>query len=102
MKKITYEQAYKDYCFIHGIASAAEYPEGAHWAALDALFKSPTKATAKTFLIRLIKWWFSVGPDDGTNRPCSWKTLLPRNPELANVAMRYGFWGDEPEEDEEE
>ena len=86
---MTYEQAYKDHCYLWGIGGAQDMT-GAYVDSedLEKLLKSPTKKTAKDCLCRQIKFWFEIGPDvmSGTSDPQHW---IETDERVADIAERH-------------
>ena len=89
MSRITYEQAYEDRQYLWETYGAADDMTGAYVDQddLEALLKSPTKATARQCLIKQIEYWFQTGPDD--------RSRVDRDdPVLEDIMERHGveFW----------
>ena len=86
MSHITYEQAYEDRQYLwntYGAAAGAYVDQ----EDLEALFRSPTKVTARRCLINQIAYWFQTGPEDASR--------VDRNdPVLLQIKDRYHeeFW----------
>lgn len=89
MARITYEQAYADRQYLWETYGPADDMTGAYVDQddLEALLKSPTKATARSCLINQIEYWFQTGPHD---RSC----VDRDNPVLGEIMDRYNveFW----------
>lgn len=83
--RITYEQAYADRQYLWETFGPADDMTGAYVDQddLEALLRSPTKATAARCLRSQITYWFETGPYD--------KSGVDRDdPELMAIAERYG------------
>lgn len=91
----TYEQAYRDHCYLWQTYGSADDMTGGYVDQEDLarLLKSPTKATAKSCLIDQMRHWFSVGPDGekGTFDATRPMILIERDPEVAAIHERLGL-----------
>ena len=87
MSKISYDQAFADHQYLWTTYGEAEDMTCAYvdQGDLARLLKSPTKATARDCLVSQIEYWFSAGPD-----PHGRNTVDPNDPELIEIADRYG------------
>lgn len=89
MKRLTYEQAFKDHSYLWGIAPASDMTGGyVDQDDLEKLLRSPTKATARQCLCNQIDYWFQTGPDfrgEGRRDLIDWK-----DPTICEIAKRHG------------
>ncbi len=88
---MTYEQAYKDHCYLWRISPAHDMTGGyVDQHDLDKLLKNPTKKTAKECLCSQIDYWFSAGPD--INQCCGGDSqeYIRNDPKIAEIAERHG------------
>lgn len=62
---MTYEQAYKDHCYLWNTYGSAYDMTGGYGDQRDLtiLLKKPSKRTAKECLVHQIHYWFQVGID---------------------------------------
>ena len=89
MSRITYEQAYEDRQYLWQTYGPADDMSGAYVDQddLEALLKSPTKATARQCLVKQIEYWFQTGPHER-------RYVNREDPMLGEIMERYNleFW----------
>ena len=87
-----YEEVYEDWFYLFENIAVANDMTGGYEDAYDlnALLKSPTKATAKRCLLRQIDYWFTAGIEFN-DKHCG-KTvfdLIDEYPKIKDIAEKY-------------
>lgn len=85
MSRVTHEQAYADREYLWHTFGPARDMTGAYGDQedLEALLRSPTKATATRCLCNQIEYWFQVGPEDG------YVSIDRDDPMLLEIMLRH-------------